>query len=176
MLNRLRSIDLDRRGNSFQCTVRCVPYDIEVKELSARHVATVRLTISPDRMAATFAEVLPEVIEHLQTQQVQASGPSFGIFYRYDDDEADLEAGFPTSLPVTSDGRVIGRSLDPGTFAVTWHEGSYRTIGDAHRAIEAWMKENGREAAGPPWEVYWEGPEPGRSPSEFRTEVGYPIR
>ena len=152
-----------------------MPYDVEVKELSARHVATVRLTISPDRMAATFAEVLPEVMAHLQKQQAQASGPSFGIFYSYGE-EVDLEAGFPVSLPVRSEGRVTGRTLDPGMFAVTWHEGSYRAIGEAHRAIEQWMKDNGRETAGPPWEVYWEGPEPGRSPSEFRTEVGYPIR
>lgn len=151
-------------------------YDVEVKDLPQRHVATIRLTATPDKMGETFGEVVPEVYRYLEKEGVAPSGPSFGIFHTYTDTEVGMEAGFPVDTPVKGEGRIMGGTLDAATFAVTWHEGPYSSIGEAHRALEAWIKENGREQAGPPWEVYWEGPGSGKSPSEFRTEVGYPIR
>ena len=39
----------------------CGAGEIEVKDLSDRYVATVRVTTTPDKMGATFGEVLPEV-------------------------------------------------------------------------------------------------------------------
>jgi effector-binding domain-containing protein len=150
-------------------------YDVEVKDLPARHVAMIRVTTTPDKMGQTFGEVIPELWAYLEKEGVQPSGPSFGVFHSYGE-EVGMEAGFPVETPVKGEGRVMGGRLDAATCAVTWHEGSYATIGEAHRALEGWIKDNGREQAGPPWEVYWEGPGSGKSPSEFRTEVGYPIR
>lgn len=150
-------------------------YDVEVKDLPSRHVATIRVTTTPDKMGETFGELLPEVLAYLEKEGVKPSGPSFGIFHTYGE-EVGMEAGYPVSTPVRGEGRVLGQELEAATIAVTWHHGSYKAIGEAHRAIEAWIGDNGRQQAGPPWEVYWDGPDTGKSPSEFRTEVGYPIR
>ncbi|HJP66482.1 MAG TPA: GyrI-like domain-containing protein [Actinomycetota bacterium] len=149
-------------------------YDIEVKELPARYVASIRVTVAPDQMGPTFEELLPEVLAELQEQNAQASGPSFGIFFEFGE-QVDMEAGFPVMLPVESSGRVGFRTLEEGTFAVTWHHGPYSTIGEAHRAVTQWAEQNGRAILGPPWEVYWDGPASGKPAAEFRTEVGYPI-
>lgn len=149
-------------------------YEVEVRHLPARHVASIRVTVAPDRMGATFEELLPEVLSAVQDQSVQATGPSFGIFHRYGED-VDMEAGFPVSVPIEPSGRVQPRMLDAGTFAVTWHHGPYSGIGEAHRAVATWAEENGRPIVGPPWEVYWEGPASGLPAAQFKTEVGYPI-
>ena len=151
-------------------------YEIEVKDLPSRQVAMIRVTTTPDKMGQTFGEVIPEVYAYLQKEGVEPSGPSFGIFHTYTDEEVGMEAGFPVDRPVAGEGRVMGGRLDASTCAVTWHQGSYASIGEAHRAVEAWIGANGREQAGPPWEVYWEGPGQAKDPSEYRTEVGYPIR
>ena len=151
-------------------------YDIEVKELPARSVATVRVTTTPDKMGQAFGEVLPQVFEYLKSQGIEPSGSGFGIFYAYDADRADMDIGLPVDRDVEGNGRVVGQRLEAATFAVTWHEGSYQKIGEAHRAVEEWIKANDREAAGPPWEVYWTGPAQGGPPAGYRTEVGYPIR
>jgi effector-binding domain-containing protein len=150
-------------------------YEIELRELPARPVATIRVATTPNRMGETFAESLPAVLRYLESQGVEPAGPGFGIFYQYDSDHVDMDIGFPVSRAVEGNERVAGRTLDSATFAITWHIGSYRTIGEAHRAIEAWVQEQGRKVTGPPWEVYWDGPESGVEPSAFRTEVGYPV-
>ena len=52
------------------------------------------------------------------------------------------------------------------------HQGPYSEVPAAYRAAEAWLVDNGWEAAGPPWESYLDGPEA----AEPRTLVHLPCR
>ena len=78
--------------------------------------------------------------------------------------------------PIATRDRVQGRELAPTEAAVTFHEGPYDAIGEAHRAVEAWIEREGRERNGPPFEVYWVGPAEEQDSSRWRTDVGYPIK
>lgn len=153
-----------------------MPYDIEVKDLSDRYVATVRVTTAPDQLGQTFAEVLPEVDAEILNAGELPEGAPFAIFHTYTDDSVDMEVGFPLRQPMATSGRVVGRELQATLAAVAWHHGAYDGIGEAHRAVEAWLQEQGIEASGPPWEVYWTGPRDDRDSSKWVTEVGYPFR
>jgi len=150
-------------------------YEIEVKDLEERYVATIRVKTTPDRIGDTFRELLPEVMAQLNEASVHPSNPPFGIYHTYSKDEVDLEAGVPIPHPIPTAGRVAGRQLPATRAAVTWHIGPYTTIGQAFRAVEAWIAEQGKEATGPPWEVYWTGPAEQEDSARWRTEVGYPI-
>ena len=151
-------------------------YEIERKELADRYVVTVRVTTTPDQMGATFQEVLPEIDAEILNAGSRPTGPPFALYHVYREHEVDMEAGFPVDEPVATSGRVIGRELEASPAAVTWHHGAYDTIGEAHRAVEAWLREQGKEASGPPWEVYWVGPMDGEELASWKTEVGYPYR
>jgi effector-binding domain-containing protein len=151
-------------------------YDIEMKELPARAVATIRVTTTPDKLAEVFGEILPRVMAHIQGQGVEPAGPAFGIFHVYDPDRVDMEAGFPVPHMIASEDGVEARELPGGRAAVTWHVGPYDSLGGAYRALEAWIGENGYEIAGPPWEVYWTGPAETDDSAQWRTEIGHPIR
>jgi effector-binding domain-containing protein len=151
-------------------------YDVEVKDLEERLVATVRVKTTPDRIGETFREVMPEVSAQLAAAAVQPPNPMFAIYHSYSQDEVDMELGLPLPGPIPTEGRVVGHELPATLAAVTWHHGSYDTIGEAFRAVEAWIEQEGKERAGPPFEVYWTGPEDDPDPAAWRTEVGYPIR
>jgi effector-binding domain-containing protein len=149
-------------------------YQIEVKELPARPVATIRVRTTMDRIGAEFAAGLPEVLAHLQKHGQGPDGPSLGIYHVYEGSEVDMEYGFPVAHPVPSEGRVEVHELPHGFAATTMHVGPYSSIGRAHRAVSDWIEEQGRQGTGPPWEVYWSDPQ--ETPAaELRTEVGYPI-
>ena len=150
-------------------------YEIEIKELPEQPVATIRVETTPGQMGAIFGELFPEVDGYVHGHGIDHVGPPFGIFHYYDEHRVDLEAGMPVSGPVEGEGRVQGRTLPAGRAAVTWHVGPYDTIGDAHRALEAWIADQGHTATGPPWEVYWTDPGEEPDSSKWRTEVGYPI-
>ena len=151
-------------------------YEIELKDLPDQYVVTVRLTTTRDQLGATFGEVLPEVDAQILQAGERPTGPAFALYHVYREDQIDMEAGFPVGEPVPTSGRVIGRELVATEAAVTFHKGSYDTIGEAYRAVEEWLAANGREASGPPWEVYWTGPMDNEDSSTWNTEVGYPIK
>jgi effector-binding domain-containing protein len=151
-------------------------FEVEVKDLEQRYVATVRVKTTPDRIGAAFGEVMPEISAQLSKAGVEPPNPMFAIYHSYGKDEVDMELGLPVPHPIATEGRVVGRELPATLAAVTWHQGSYDSIGDAFRAVEAWIEKEGREQAGPPWEVYWTGPSEDPDPANWRTEVGYPIR
>src|SRR2546423_12246302 len=90
---------------------RAMAYEIEVKDLSDRYVATVRVTAAPDEMGATFGEVLPEVDAEIVNAGTRPEGPAFGIFHAYTEDSVDMEIGFPLVGPIPTSGRGAGREL-----------------------------------------------------------------
>jgi effector-binding domain-containing protein len=151
-------------------------YEIELKDLEERLVATVRVTTTPDRIGEAFREVMPEISAKLAVAAVQPPNPMFALYHSYGNEEVDMEIGLPLPAPIPTEGRVVGRELAATRAAVTWHHGSYDTIGEAFRAVEAWIEKEGLERNGPPFEVYWTGPEDDPDPAKWRTEVGYPIR
>jgi effector-binding domain-containing protein len=150
-------------------------YEIEIKDLEERYVATIRAKTTPDKLSETFRELLPEIMAQVDKAGVQPPNPAFGIYHTYTKDEVDLEVGVPLPQPIPTEGRVTGRELPATLAAVTWHVGPYSSIGEAFRAVEVWIADKGKEATGPPWEVYWTGPAEEQDSAKWRTEVGYPI-
>jgi effector-binding domain-containing protein len=77
--------------------------------------------------------------------------------------EFDIECG----VQVTSGGNS---STPAGTVATTAYFGPYDRMSSAHDAILRWARENGREFAGPSWEVYdhWSD-----DPAKLRTDIFY---
>jgi effector-binding domain-containing protein len=57
----------------------------------------------------------------------------------------------------------------------TLHRGPYDTLHEAYAAIEEWMKGEDLTPAGPPWEVYITDPTAVQDPTEWETEVYWPV-
>jgi effector-binding domain-containing protein len=163
-----RGVRSERRGSA-------VAYEIEVKDLEDGYVASVRVTTTPSGMREAFDEILPEVDAEILNAGSRPAGPPFAIYHSYGDDAVDMEIGIPLEDPIPTAGRVIGRELKATLAAVAWHHGPYTGLGEAHRAVTAWLAEQGKRASGPPWEVYWTGPGDDPDSSKWKTEVGYPF-
>jgi effector-binding domain-containing protein len=58
---------------------------------------------------------------------------------------------------------------------VARHRGPRGTLGDAHAALARELDSVGYRLAGPITEVFLEGPDEGRRPADFLTEVRYPF-
>jgi len=153
-----------------------VGYEIEIKDLPDRYVATIRISTTREGIGPAFDELLPEIDAEIVSAGARPAGPPFAIFHSYGDEDVDMEVGFPLDGPIPTSGRVIGRELAATLAAVTWHHGHYDSLGEAHGAIDAWLKQEGRTATGPAWEVYWTDPQEDPDSANWRTEVGYPIR
>jgi len=152
-----------------------VAYEVEVKDIAAQHVAIVRAETTPDKIGATYGELIAEVSSSLAKRSIPTAGPSFGRYFDYSKDHVDMAVGFPVAGSVDGDGRVVAGELPGGRVAVVTHVGPYTQLGGAYRAVEAWMAEHKVASAGPPWEVYETGPAQTSDSSIWRTDILQPI-
>lgn len=151
-------------------------YEISIKDLQPQTTACIRVCIKPERISAVLGEILPELWDYLERSEIPTAGPPFARYFEMKDDLVDLEAGLPVSGVVPGKGQIISGELPGGLAAFTWHIGPYGWLSQAHKALEIWIRDQERQPAGPPWEVYWTDPGEVSNPSEWKTEVIWPIQ
>jgi effector-binding domain-containing protein len=143
--------------------------EIETREVSP--TAVIRTTVPLSGIAAALSSIYSEVIAYLS----RIGLTPLEAFARYTIHDGGtrvgMEAGFSTTGPVQPEGRIEAGSLPGGEAATVLHVGPYDQVGDAYEAVEAWLKEKGREPAGHPWEVYLSMPD--EVPP--RTHVVFPL-
>lgn len=150
-------------------------YELEIKEVAPQPAGVVRDRIGRDQMRSFFDNALDEIAAHLDSVGAEISGPSFGRFYDFGENEVDVEAGYPVFEPIDGDGRIAAGGLPGGRVAAAVHEGAYDEIAQTHDAIRAYCNDGGYEITGAPWEVYWTGPRDDSDSTCWRTEVVYPV-
>jgi effector-binding domain-containing protein len=94
----------------------------------------------------------------------------------YMEKDVDIEVAAPITGALTATDRIkVGELPAIEQAACLIHHGSYETIVESYKALMAWAEANGYQMAGPDREVYLQGPEPGRNPAEFITELQLPV-
>lgn len=154
-----------------QEVVDVLTYEVELVEVEAQPTAVVRGDVRPEEIRAFLGGAFGEVMQVLGAQGMYPAGPPFGCYVPVTDGFT-VEAGFPTSAPVTSAGRVVASELPGGLAARVLHRGDYAGVGVAYEAAQAWLATEGYVASGPPWETYLDGPDV----AEPRTFVYLPCR
>jgi effector-binding domain-containing protein len=149
--------------------------DIEVKEVPAQHVLTIRERAAAKGLGAAMRGLYPVIAAYLEKRGLQPAGPSFALFHSYGEEETDFEAGLPVAESVEGEGRIRASELPGGPAAVVTHIGPYETIGPVHEALDAFVHGRGSDHAGPSREVYWSGPADEPDSSRWRTDVIYPL-
>lgn len=144
-------------------------YEVEVVERSVQDTAVVRGRVAHDGVGAFIGAAFGEVMAAVGS--VPIVGPPF---CRMDmtGDEFLLEVGFPVAEPIEPAGRVVPSTLPGGEVATALHTGPYDQVGPVYFAVEEWLRANGYESTGAPWEAYLDGPEV----PEPRTIVSWPCR
>lgn len=150
---------------------------IEVKTLQPQTVVTIQRTVTTAEIPQALAQILPEVWSVLQQQGVHPAGPPFAR-YHTPPPQQEMEAGMPVngsiSLPEHETVRV--NQLPGGTTAFAVHTGPYDTLIQTYQTIEEWAKQEGYQLAGAPWEVYVTDPGQEPDPSQWKTEVYWPVQ
>jgi DNA-binding transcriptional MerR regulator len=153
-------------------------YDVRTKEVPPQQIISIRFKAPLAGMAAESGRAFGELFAHLGRAGAAPAGPPFGLYHGApdEDDEVDVELCVPVSRPMSGAGRISGRELAGGPAAYTLHCGRYDAVGPVYAALQRWIQEHGREAAGAPREIYLVGPQQVSDPAELRTEVQWPLR
>jgi effector-binding domain-containing protein len=133
----------------------------------ARPTAVRATTTTWEEFPRLWRPMLDDVYACLRRNGAGGQG---GNVMLYLEDAGAVEVGVELISACTLDGSVIRSALPAGPVAWTVHRGPYDQLGRAHARLTRWCAEQGRELAGPRWEVYGDWRE---DPAELETEVYY---
>ena len=152
-------------------------YDVILKTLPERYVASVRMTIPSYEREGDVWHVLCEETDHMHLQPADPCYCSV-VFY----DEGFKEADVDVEAQKTVKGRypdtehVKFKTVPAVTFASCTYKGGYDKISAVNEAVAAWVEANGYTYDGPAFNIYHVSPHETRDPEAFVTEVCYPVK
>ena len=151
-----------------------MPYDIRIEQVAGRPIAVVRRKVAIPELPKIIPHACGFVWNVLKAQKVPGAGRHVSVYW---DDEMNVEIGAELDAPWAGHGEVVGSATPAGTVATTTHFGPYQGLPAAHRAVREWCANNGRDLAGPNWEIYGHWTEEyNKDPSKIRTDVYYLLR
>jgi effector-binding domain-containing protein len=150
--------------------------EVTLKKVDPLTVASIR------EVVPTYADMgahYGEIFAYLGKNRVAPAGPAFAMYYDegYKEKDIDIESAVPIAGALASTDRVKVREL-PGVdqMACLVHEGSYEGFSDAYARLLGWIEANSYRIVGPNREIYIKGPGPDYEPSEYVTELQFPVQ
>ncbi|MBV9607836.1 MAG: GyrI-like domain-containing protein [Solirubrobacterales bacterium] len=136
-----------------------------------RPTAVVARTTSWAEFPSLWGQLLGEVYGFVRGRAELATGTGGELWQNvmfYKDQRPDVEVGVLVTAPFESEGSVVASELPGGEVATAIHRGDYARLGVTHDAVREHVAAQGRELAGPCWEIYGHARP---DPSEQETEV-----
>jgi effector-binding domain-containing protein len=135
----------------------------------------VHLTVPRAEIQNVMGRGLTEVKTAVAAQNLTETGPWFTHHLKMDPKVFDFEICVPVKSPVSAKGRVKPGRLTARKVARTVYRGPYEGLGAAWAEFGQWIKTEGLKPAPDLWEVYVAGPETGKDPASWRTELNQPL-
>ncbi|MCI1959781.1 MAG: MerR family transcriptional regulator [Clostridia bacterium] len=152
-------------------------YNVTVKTLPQRYVASVRMVIPCYEQEGIVWKVLCEETDNMN---LVPTDPCFcsATFYdgEYKESDVDVEAQKTVKGSYPDTEHVKFKTVPEVTFASATYKGSYDLINDVNVAVANWIAANGYEYNGPMFNIYHVSPAETQNPDEFVTEVCYPVK
>ena len=155
-----------------------MPYEVQVKEVPAQHVAALSKHTSLATIGEDVSAAFTQIWGVIGPRGIVPMGPPFLVMNDALDEvtEGDVELCVPIAEPFEGSGEVTGHDVEGVTAATAVHRGPYAEIGPAYHTLTGWVQEHGHEIAGPSREVYLTDPMETPDEADYLTEVVFPIR
>lgn len=146
--------------------------DIKTVEVEDRLFAGVKEVVSMDKMKSFFETNFQSIF---QAAGDKVTGMPSGLYFTWDEEnqETEMAAAVPVSAPV--DGYETFE-IAAGKALVIDYLGAYEGLGDAHGAMDEYLKANKLEAKSPVIEEYITDPSTEPDTSKWLTKVTYYLK
>ena len=145
-------------------------HTVSVEQAASVPLAVVRRRAAQRELSRVIPAACGEVWSVLKAHHVTGAGRHVALYL---DDVFNLEIGVEITETFTGAGDVVRSATPVGPVATVAHIGPYAGLGQAHDAIHAWCKAQGRALAGPSWEIYGHISDPLQPP---RTDIFYLLK
>lgn len=145
-------------------------------ELPARVLLSIRDTASPGTVIPKLTLMYKKISRFLKIRNLSPTGPPFAVFHDYTSSNLDIEAGMPVESNVTVPEGLKCRATDAQKSVMVRYFGTRKLINGAYTALQNYIKYNGLQVTGSPWEEYITNPSLEADSNKWQTNIYYPIK
>jgi effector-binding domain-containing protein len=136
----------------------------EVKTLAVKAVTPM------ENISTVLDDCYGKVMQFMESKKVQPSGVPFCVYFNEDMKALELEAGFPISEDLKTEGDVIISKIPAGRACVHIHKGSYETLAESYKELMKYVEDNELKMNGICYERYLNEPDKTK-PEDLETEI-----
>lgn len=156
---------IERRENIMQAN-----YLVKTVSMQPKTIYSLRRKMS----VRDFEEAFGTLCAGLEKNRLKPAGPFLSIYHdeEFDHKCTDIEVGVEIS---GGNGDRV-RALAPGLCCFATHIGPYDDFTSCYTALMEWIEREGYTVSEPPFELYIKGCDDNILPSEYVTEIYFPIK
>lgn len=148
---------------------------VEMREYPPQDYLGVEFEAAPATVGDSVSAAYSRVFALLARERLQPAGHPFLIASQPTPELLRILVGVPTREALNGSGDIRPGQLPGGRAAVCLHRGPYEGLSPVYEALRAWLAAHSLVPAGPPREVFLNGPGEAASPDDYLTELVWPI-
>jgi AraC-like DNA-binding protein/effector-binding domain-containing protein len=145
------------------------------QQYAGQHILLIRRKISRPDLEGMLSECFGKLYAHGAKAGLPIAGWPVARYLSVGPGLWTVEAAMPVASAAKAEGEMEPGVLPAGPAAFGIHAGPYEQLPETYAAIEKWMEANGVRPGGAPWESYVTDPAEHPDPSDWRTEVYWPL-
>jgi effector-binding domain-containing protein len=143
---------------------------VEKLVLAPMTILYIRDTARLDEISIVFGKDYPELFQLIGTNGLRP-GKVMAFYHQYSDPIVLEVAVEVDKVPSNLSGRVMTRTIRGGDALVAHYKGPYERMDMPYNAITQWLKDNGKQPDGLPFEAYLNDPNCVKNKYELLTDV-----
>ena len=147
--------------------------EFELREIAPVPVLYRVASCTHAEIGKTIGELLPDV-GRLAGGAI--AGPPFARYTEWTDNGCTIEIGMPVASTMLTANEVLSGQLGGCLAVCSIHMGPYDTLSASHDACMQWIRGQGLQIGGDPWESYVMDPGTEPDSAKWKTEIYWPVK
>ena len=151
-------------------------FEITQQDMDERYFLMKRSIVSFDNIQQFYAQNLGSLFAKVQSSGLEMKGMPCGLYFSYDEisQKTDMAAAIPINADADVEG-VLSHTIPAGRAVQLDYLGDYEGLGNAHVAIDEYMKDRALFSNPPVVEEYITDPGQEEDPNKWLTRISYYI-
>ena len=148
-----------------------MPSDIKIVDQKPVIILSMREKIQNAQIKSKMGEMFGQLWAFMERKKIGVAGQPYAIYHDYDQENCDMECGFPTTKKEKGSGKIKTSSIPGGKCVFTVHVGSYDKIMLTYEKVQDYMHKEGLRPKKVMWERYLNDPATVKDPDQHITEI-----
>lgn len=152
-------------------------YQVQQMESPTKYFIGIRKKVSFEEMQPAMAEYLPKAHAAVTAAGIEMAGMPSSLYYAWDEEnqQTDMAIVIPVKEKATVEGWETFE-IPAGQMLLINYYGAYEDIGEAHYAMDDYIKANNLEGLEPVCEEYVTDPDTEPDTAKWLTRLYYPVK